>query len=380
MAFTGLSFDDAFSADLVQRDVSRIIATLSPKEVPILDFLGDADVFAQSVKHEYVQDLMFPHYIVASTAVNSATAATALQVNGLGLALTVGTILENESAAPEVMQVSSIVGANSIVVSRNYDGSGVGSLAAGGQLYVREQAGKEGADHDGEDTRRLGAPAANTVGLFRIPLSISKTQLGVSTYGNDTWEARKAKGLIEALNALEKAVVRGKLNSANSLATSTTTRTMKGIRDHISTVNSTVAAASFAANPHLYIGNVWQQAWKNGASETETWAILAGATFYRDISNLNDTKVQDSNISETFKRRIRTYVGPMGDAQVELCRVLPDTELLLVPKERVKVVPLQGRSFRIDDMAVSGDNVKSLIVGEYTIELHHESAMARLRV
>jgi hypothetical protein len=39
-----------------------------------------------------------------------------------GLALTVGTLLENESAAPEVMQVTSIAGPNSILVSRAYGG------------------------------------------------------------------------------------------------------------------------------------------------------------------------------------------------------------------------------------------------------------------
>src|SRR5688572_12195263 len=119
MPFTGLSFNEAFAADLVQRDVSEIIRTLSPKEVPILDFLGDSDVFAQSVKHEYVEDFMLPNYLIASTAISSATTVTAFQVNGLGLAVTVGTILENESASPEAMQVVSIVGANSIVVSRN---------------------------------------------------------------------------------------------------------------------------------------------------------------------------------------------------------------------------------------------------------------------
>ena len=379
MAFSGLSTNDLFTASLVQEDVSRLIATLSPKETPFLNWLGDGDVFATSTKHEWIQDYMLPNYITASTAINSATAATAVQINGLGEALTVGTILENE-AQTEIMQVSSIVGANSIVVTRAYGGGAVGSLAAGGQLYVRVMAGIEGADHDGRHTRRLGDRKANTVGLFQMPVAASGTDLAINVYGNDGYDNAVAKGVVDMMHQLEKEVVRGVTN-ATSLGSSSQTRTMQGLRSYLTTINSTVTATSFAANPHLYIGNVWEQIYSQGGSpDTENWAIVAGPTFFRDISNLNDTKVEDSNQSELFKRVIRTYEGPLGRATVILSRVLSGTELLLVPRERVKVVPLQGRSFNYQEMGVSGDSKKGLLTGEYTIEVHHPNAMARLRV
>lgn len=380
MAFTGLSSNDLFTASLVQEDVSRLIATLSPKETALLNFLGDSDVFATSTKHEFVEDFMLPNYIVASTAINSATAATAFQVNGLGEALTVGTILENETQT-EIMQVTSIVGPNSIVASRAYGGGAVGSLAAGGQLYVRAMAGIEGDDHDGRHTRRLGTRKANTVGLFHMPVAASGTEMSLNLYGNDSYDAAVAKGVVDMLHQLEKEVVRGVLNSSNSLGSASQTRTMQGLRNWITTINSTVVASSFSANPHLYIGNVWEQIYSQGGSpDTETWAIVAGSSFFRDISNLNDTKVQDSSESEQFKRVIRTYEGPLGRAQVILSRVLAANELLLIPRERVKVVPLQGRSFSYEEMGKTGDNKKGLLTGEYTIEVHHANAMARLRV
>jgi hypothetical protein len=379
MAFTGLSTNDLFTASLVQEDVSRLIATLSPKETPFLNWLGDSSVFAVSTKHEWVQDYMLPNFITASTAINSATTATGVQINGLGEALTVGTILENETQT-EVMQVSSIVGANSIVVTRAYGGGAVGSLAAGGQLYVREMAGIEGADHDGRHTRRLGDRKANTVGLFEMPVAASGTELAINLYGNDSYDQAVAKGVVDMMHQLEKSVVRGVLNSTNSLGSSSQTRTMQGLRNWLTTVNSTVTASSFSANPHLYIGNVWQNIYEQGGSpDTENWAIVAGPTYFRDISNLNDTKVEDSNQSELFKRVIRTYTGPLGTATVILSRVLSGTELLLVPRERVKVVPLQGRSFSYDEMGKTGDNKKGLLTGEYTIEVHHPNAMARIK-
>lgn len=380
MAFTGKSTNEAFTANQVQEDVSRIIATLAPKETPFLDWLGDPDVFATSTKHEWFQDYMLPNYITASTAINSATAATGIQVNGLGLALTEGTILENESAAGELMQVTSIVGANSIVVSRNYGGGGIGSIVAGGQLYVRAMAGVEGQDHNGSGVRRLGDRKANTVGYFNIPFAASGTQLAINEHGNDSFNSAVAKGLIDGLHQLEKEVVRGVLNSTNSLGTTSATRTMQGIRGFISTVNSSaITAASFTANPHTYLGNLYEALYQQGASQTDTWAVVAGRTLYRDISNLNDTKIEDSSEIEAFKRVVRRYTGPFGSAEVVLSRVLAPTELLLVAREKIKVVPLQGRSFMYEALAKTGDNVKGQVTGEYTVEVHHENAAARFR-
>lgn len=384
MPFTGLSSNERFTASQIQEDVAAAVAALSPKETALLDFLGDGDVFAQSTKHEYWQDYMAPNKIIASTAVNSATALTPIRVNGFGLALSVGTILENEGATPEVLQVQSILGADSIVVSRGYGAGTVGSLAAGGELYVRGYAGSEGQDHGGSSVRRLGTRLANTVGLFRAEVAMSETDMALELFGNDGMASTTAKALRQMLWGLENEVLRGVLNGTNSLGTVTATggetRTMKGIRNTIATINSTVTATSFAANPHLYVGNVWQNVYDQGGSANEDWAIVAGATFYRNIADLNDTKVQDSNTSELFKRQIRTYTGPFGSAQVILGRALSATELLLIPRQRIKVVPMQGRSFKVTPMAKTGDNEKALLTGEYTLEVHHENAMARLRV
>jgi hypothetical protein len=381
MPFSGLSTNRLFTPNAIGEDISQIIATLAPVEAPVLDWLGDSGAVALSTKHEFFMDYLRPHYIVASTAIASATAATAFQVNGLGEALVVGTLLENETSA-EVMQVSSILGPNSIAVTRNYDGSGIGSLAAGGQLYVRGPAGIEGQEHGGQHTVRPGVRAANTVGLFNIPIAVSGTQLAIArnTLGLETYEDALAKTFRQVPSDLEKEVIRGVLNNTNSLGTTTATRTMKGLRSWITAVNSTVTASSFAANPHKYIGDTWEQAYQNGASDAETWGIIAGRTFFRNISDLNDSKVQDSNASEQFKRVIRNYEGPFGRCTVFLSRVLPATELLIVPRERWKVVPLTGRSFAYQQIGLSGDNQKGQVIGEYTTEVHHPDAMARLRV
>lgn len=384
MAFTGYSTHDAFIAGpLNAEDVSPTIALLARDETPLLDWIGDADTFARNTVHEFLEEELRPNYVTTSTAINSATAATGVQLADFGDLLTVGTLLENESAAPEVMQVTSVVGANSVLVSRAFGGGAVGSLAAGAQLFVRGNFALEGADHPGSDVTRPRRRRTTYVGLFHVPIAISGTQLAISANGGSLGNAgnelmhQTNLRIREVLRDLEKEVIRGVV-SGNSIGSGTAYRTFNGLRASIGSINSTVTASSFAANPHLYIGDVWEQAFINGASETEDWAVVAGRTYFRNISDMNDSKVEDSNQSEQFKRVIRNYEGPFGRTTVFLSRWLPATSLLLIPRQRVKVVPLQGRAFQVQDIAKTGDSEKRLLVGEYTVEVHHPQAMSQL--
>lgn len=378
MAMNGRTTYDLITAALAAENINDGVTALTPKAAPFLAWLLEGGGFkpTSNIAHGYVENFRLPNYITVSTAVNSATAATGVTINGLGNALTVGQLLENETSA-EVMQVSSIAGANSILLNRNYDGVGVGSLAVGGTLRVRAAAGVEGSDHSGAHTARLGSVKYNTVGYFKIELAASGSQLQQGVLGASAFSDAEANAMLDLPFQLETEIVRGTLNTTNSIGSATITRTMKGIRSHLTSVNSSVAssAASFTANPHLYLGNLFQAVWVNGASDTETWGIVCGDQFYRDISNLNDTKVYDSQQGESFKRRVRMYTGPFGQAEVFLSRALASKELLLVPRERVR--PVQFRPWSRQVMGQQGDNVKVQLVGEYSVEVHHQAGIGR---
>jgi len=383
MAFSGLSTFDQFTAtggSLIAEDISPLITLLAPSETPILDWLGDPAYSAANILHEYVDEFLRPNYITASTAINSATAVTPVQVNGLGATLTVGTLLENETdttQASEVLQVVSLVlgGANSIVLTRGYGGTNPGSVAARGQLFVRAPLALEGQDAVGDVTRQRIRRQTYTK-LFQVPITVSLSQAAVRGAGgiDDEYNHQKALRVKELLRDLEKEVVRGVV-SGNSIGSETLFRSFNGLRASLTTVNSTVAANSFDANPHLYIGNVWKAAYDNGLRSNETIALIAGPTFYRSISNLNDTKVYDSNTSQLFQRKITQYTGPLGSAEVILSPWMPAGSVMGIVKERVRVVPLRGRTFAHYPLAMTGSAMKGMLEGEYTLEISHPQAM-----
>jgi hypothetical protein len=174
-----------------------------------------------------------------------------------------------------------VAGGNSILVSRNYDGSGIGSLAAGGTIRVKAPTAEEGHEHAGLHTARLGNRRANTVGYFNIEIGATNTGRAVNLYGGDSYDMARAKALRELPALLEAEVLTGVWNATNSLGTSTATRTMQGLRTMIqSPANGagqldSVVDASFSANPHLYLGDAFQNIFNNGAATTETWGIIA---------------------------------------------------------------------------------------------------------
>jgi hypothetical protein len=381
MPFSGLSTFDQFTASggsLIEEDVSPTIKLVSIRETPLLDWLGDGESLARNIVLDFVEEELRPNYLTTASAINSTTAATGIQLTGLGDTLTVGTLLENESAAPEVMQVTSVVGPNSVLVSRNFGAGGVGSLASAGQLFVRAPLALEGQDAVG-DVTRARRRKQTYVKFFQLPITVSLTQAAVKGIGiDDEYSHQKMNRIAEALRDYEKEVIRG-VASGNSIGSETVYRSFNGLRAMIGSINSAVTAASFTANPHTYIGAVWKQAFNNGLRQTDTIALLCGAGTYQDISNLNDTKVQDSNKSEVFQRSIRTYTGPFGTATVLLSPWMPDREVLGIARERVRPTPLQNRTFRHIPLAMTGSAMKGAIEGEYTVEVHNPQTMFRIR-
>lgn len=380
MPFSGLSTFDQFTAtggSLIAEDVSETIKLLSIRETPILDWLGDADTMATNVVHEFVEDELRPNYLTTGSAIASATADTGITLTAFGDLLTVGTILENETQA-EVMQVKSVVGPLSVLVTRNFGAAGVGSLASGGRLFVREPLALEGQDAVG-DVTRARRRRQTYVKLFHLPITISDTQIAVKGLGGgDEFERQKARRLAEMLRDLEKAVIRG-IVSGNSIGSETVYRSFNGLRASVGSINSLLGAGSLQAAPHTYIGDAWQAAFGNGLRDTETVGLFCGPGAYKAISNLNDTKVQDSNQSELFKRRIRKYVGPFGEADVILSPWMPDLGIIGAVRERIKVVPMNGRAFQYAELAKTGSARKGMLEGEYTLEVHHPQAMFQIR-
>lgn len=361
---------------VIGEDVSPTMLLIAPRETPFLDLLSDPDEPATNIYHQWREEFLGPDKLVASTAVNSATAATGIQINGFGNQLQVGMLLEIDGGSAgtnEVAQISSIPGANSILVTRNFGSRGVSSLAAGGNIFVISTAELEGSETSGDVTRpRTGR--GNYTQIFKKPVTVTGSDRAVITNPDvgDEFDHQATLRAVELLRDLEKAVFRSVASGA-SIGGATNYRTMDGLRQYLTAINSTIAATSFSANPLDYTNDLLQQAYNAGARDLNV--LVCGGTWKRVLSGTNAAKLNISQSERGIVRKLDYLETDFGLVQLLLTPWLGDNHMMGVNTDRIKVTPLRGRSFAKEALAKTGDSTKGHVIGEYTLEVHHPDKM-----
>lgn len=368
MTFTGKALYDSGAMLELEDDVSSLITMLSPRETPLLDILSPPERAATNVLHEWLEDELSPNTVISST--NVSTAGTALGVHASGKPLGFlrpGAQLKNTSTG-EYLQVTAISG-NTITVTRQFGSTSMSTIAAGASLFVVAPAKLEGFDVtvDGSQQRER---KSNYVQLYGYELIVSGTQQAVSHIGvADEYEHQKMKKMQEALRDLEKSVIQGKL-SGNTIGSSTAYRTMKGLWDFLETNISSVATLT----PSLLDG-VIESAWSEGGVDCDYIVASPGAK--KLIDSFNESRTRVTNMDSTYRDMVSVYEGTFGSFKVIMSRWMPTNGFIVMASDRVKVVPLRDREFQHKSVAPTGDAVKGMIVGEYTLEVRGEKQMAK---
>lgn len=376
MAFTGKTTHDQISE--MAEDVSPMIGMISPFETPLLDRLGDSPQPARNTLHEWVEDGLSPGTVIASSAINSAVAATVINVNGTALNLQLGDILWFAGASSltysEYIQVDTApTNANSISVTRNFGSKGVGSSAAGATLELISNASLEGDDVQ-NDISQNRSRNFNIVQQFAKPVQVSDTKRAVSQVAGvtDEFDYQVLNRMREIMRDLERAAIRG-VRSGNTYGSDTTFRTTGGIDDYLTTNVASIATLNTSWLDNVVIKAAWDQ----GARDLDV--IVAGGTWKHEVDGFASDRIRIEDTTDRYRQVIGRYESSFG-----LCDVLPANHnmrgksLVVIASGRMRVMPLQNRSFQNEARAKTGKATKSEIVGEYVVEIKNEEGMARV--
>ena len=375
MAFSGKATYD--NTELIAEDVAPVVSMISPFETFLLDYLGDASAPATSTLHEWVEDQLSPSTMIASTAVNSATADTAFQINGTGNKLQVGDLLRitgnNSLSYEEILQVTVVTGADSITVSRAFGSVGPSSLAPGGSIELIANAALEGADVTG-DLSQNRSRQYNFVQLYQKPVNVSDTQRAVNLLGgvNDEYNYQVAQRTREIVRDLEKNTILG-VASGNSFGSDSAYRTSPGLWRSIG-AGTTKNAASFSES--FLVNVVIRSAWDNGATDLD--AIVADGNLKRSLDELADSRIRTTQDEETYRTEINVFESSFGRQQIlPANRWMPANSLIVFGSDRVNVTNLQGRSFQNIPLSRTGHAERTMITGEYTLEVKNSTGHAK---
>lgn len=371
MPFNGLAVYSTGFLNNIAEDVSDMIGMISPFETPLLDVLTPPDQPAGHVLHEWLEESLAPNTVVSSTNIDTAGTALSVHVSGTAAAgwLDVGAVVKNTRSG-EWMQVTAISG-NTITVTRGFGSTTVTSALAGDTYFVVAPAALEGSDVTA-NTSRPRVRKSNYLQIIKKDIIVSGTMQSTTKLGSvaDEYEKQKNNRLKEALRDLEKAVIQGK-SSGNTIGSGSNYRTMKGIWDSITTNVTSTGTLTPAI-----LDSVIQGAWAAGGGDLDY--VLLDANWKALTDTWQDSRVhvfnQDMGL---YKRRVTEYESSFGRVRLMLNRWMPTNSLAVVSSQRIKVLPLAGRSFAHIPVAPTGDAMKGMILGEYTVELMNEDGMAK---
>ena len=375
MAFTGKALYDSGVFDPeVAEDITPTVSMISPFETPLLDRIGDSDVIAESIIHEYMEASLQPNSVTVNATIDDS--ATTLVVTPALIAgqLMKGTVLDVEETDEKVLVTVTNESNGDLTITRGFGGTTAATIATTNSVSVLFNAALEGSDVD-DDISVPRVRKANILHIFKKDVIISGSMQAVSLVGGITSELdyQIQARTREILRDLERAVIRSSSSSV-TLGSGTAYRTMKGIWDTLATNQLSYTDGSLTSVDV----NTWiRTAWENGAKDIDL--LVVGKDTKDEIDALLETQrriIQGTN-SRGVERIVDTFESSYGVVEIMLNRWMKPKAAIVTATRRLKVPPLRGRTFQFRKVADTGDSTKGYVVGEYTLEVHNEEGMVR---
>lgn len=392
MAFTGHAVYDSGVHDEIAESVSAVITDISPYETPFLDWVGDADQPARHVHHEWLEDQLAPNRVTIKAALASNVSGGNVVTidDNFARLLQPGTILTvdeqyaqaGETTGEHMRVTSNAVAHNQIYVERAFAGTKANSYHTTPTVYmaVVTNASLDGSDVT-VDSSRARTRLYNYTQIFKEDVIISGTSQSMEMLGGigvGELDHQISKKLKEALRNLERAAISSRL-SGNSIGSGTAVRTMNGLLGFITSNVQTyqTSVSSPAAQFEVDLIDAIELAWQNGGTDLDT--ILVGAKLKRSIDQLNSSRIRTVNVDSHYGNNIYQFTCAYGEFRIMMSRWMPASTAAIIAKSRIKIAPLQNRSFSWVPIGKRGDWDGGMIIGEYTMELRNQAGMAVAR-
>lgn len=375
MAFTGKATYDS-QANELGYDVSDVVQKIMGLgETPLLDYLGSAERPIESVIYEWIEDDLPPRTFVMSTAITSNATATAVKIGVNSLItcqLRPGMLIQPQENG-EIMEITSVA-LNTICVDRAQNGTLASSLDAGQTADLIAATVEEGATYiPGVDSYLSIASKRTRISnyshIITRPIFVSGTEMVQKQLGGvNQFDYETEKQLRGCLVDLEKAVIASTNNS--SIGLSGTARTMKGLRQMMTT-NIQSVGATFTQS---FFENMIKVCWNAGANID---TLLTGDTYKRQVDGFLTSTRRTTEADRKVSELVSVYESNFGVINVKMTRWLKTKEMMFVQKDRVQVPNMTGRSFFVTPKRQLGDVVQSEVVGEYGLKLFNEKLALR---
>ncbi len=355
---------------LHKRAITDVISMIDPNDTPLIANLGGLDgasgkfnfVNTPGKTVEWAEDTLYA--LADSITETIATDTTTLTVAD-------ATVFQEGDIAligSELIWVSAVTNATSIVATRAFGSSTAATAADNAVVTIVGNARLEGDDSDdrGFTDRTTNS---NYTQIFHEEVKVSRTERQIAQYGiADEFEYQSQKLIPSMLRLVERNLFYGTRNAGSA----TTPRTFGGLPIFITdnTVNYTTSITQ--AN----IEDALEASWTDGG--IGPWVMPVGSAQMQVLKNIYDNTSylrvpRSEGVLGMVVSRVET---PFGDCDFLLDRWARTDNYYIIDPKHAGMITLYP--FTMEPLAKTGDADRAEVVGEFSFALRQDKAHAVL--
>lgn len=371
----------SFSQSAVYKlDLSEVLSAILLDDTDFVSVIGISNDVATQTKHQWVEDALNATTALQSggTAAQMAlgtTSGTVLRLSSSHITrskITAGTLLKNQlSGKTEVVQVTAVSG-TSATVTRGYGGTSAQTHAAGATWEIIANPRPQGMEGPADESTARSL-VHNYTQIFSKGVKITGTAQSIEHAGISAEDDYQIDlRLRELKRELDRTAIMGARAGAD--VTTNVYGTMGGIIEFVGFIGAGNNNGTAETLTPSVLNTMIKNCWDDGLTPN---AVLVGGVQKQKISAFDQEFRRSTLDSRRAGYTVEEFVSDLGiSLRVIVDRWVPNDVAIVFDTNKVRIMPLKGRSFFLEPLAKTGDSSKWQIVGEYTMEVRNASAAA----
>lgn len=367
-------------------DISAVLDTLDPTEVPLLTLIGRDSLRdpCVQVKHEWLEDEIrgmsssttdadLNDAVEDSTTITLATAGDYLKFRGAAVGTGPCDIVRIYSTAGMEIAPVTATADNTITVTRGYF-TGSDAVDHSGYTKYIQIIGTfqpQGKTTVGTQRTTLKANKYNYTQIFEDAYVANKTQQNTKKWLRQNEQEYQFANIAKVMGVqFERTLLYGERIAPSA----SNGGTMQGIVGTLST-NVFDKNQAILTEPMFYdaLGAMWDV----GAGGDNGIYAFVNRQQHRRLGQLLDPYRQAGYSDRVFGTWVDTFRTPVGNATIVLDRHVDAGDIIIIDKSRIGFGPMTGRALGMSPIAPTSREAQTWQwTGEYTAEVRTEKAHA----
>jgi Family of unknown function (DUF5309) len=219
----------------------------------------------------------------------------------------------------------------------------------------------------------------NVTQIMQDTFEVSGTNDAVSKYGRGKESAREAGKAAAALKLDLEFAFTGSGQAIVNPADNATNRVFAGVQAQIDSGNVIKTGATATKISETNYLDALEKAYTVGADPSITLVTPANSRVFAGFTNAAGRSRVINDGGKTIVNAVNLYVSPFGEEKIVLSRYIKTGDTLILDPSMWKRVALQGRDWFRETLAKTGDALRMMIVGEFSLKHSHTKASAMVR-